>query len=195
MDQKKVRMAQRTPRIGPAIQKERKRRKLTLEQLSVRSGVSKSMLSQIERGEANPTFAVVWSLTQALEIEFSELIGSGAAARKSNEIEVVSATHTPEIRSADGLCRLKILSSPRLAGQTEWYDVEIEPGGRLESDPHTFGTFEHFTALSGSFEIGSDEEAAPLRQGETARYPADVTHYISNTGSSPARGFLVVMYN
>ena len=66
MIQKKMKMSQRTPRIGPAIQKERKLRKLTLEQLSVQSGVSKSMLSQIERGEANPTFAVVWSLTQAL---------------------------------------------------------------------------------------------------------------------------------
>ena len=51
------------PQIGPVIQKARKARHLTLEQLSRLSGVSRSMLSQIERSETNPTFAVVWSLT------------------------------------------------------------------------------------------------------------------------------------
>jgi len=187
-------MAQRTPKIGPVVQKERKRRKLTLEQLATRSGVSKSMLSQIERGEANPTFAVVWSLTQALEIDFSELIGGSAAARSANDIEVTSAAHTPEIRSSDSLCRLKILSSPRLAGQSEWYSVEIEPGGTLASEPHSPGTSEHFTAITDGLEIRSGESHVRLKAGETARYLGDVHHHISNIGDKVACGFLVVLY-
>lgn len=187
-------MSKKTPRIGPAIQKQRKQRKLTLEQLSLQSGVSKSMLSQIERGEANPTFAVVWSLTQALEIDFSELIGASASAIASEQIEVTSASHTPEIRSADGSCRLKILSSPRLAGQSEWYQVEIEPGGKLESEPHALGTFEHFTALTDGIEVTSAESTVRLKGGETARYPADVYHSIANIGEGIAQGFLVVLY-
>ncbi|WP_439495346.1 helix-turn-helix domain-containing protein [Bosea sp. (in: a-proteobacteria)] len=187
-------MSQRTPRIGPAIQKERKLRKLTLEQLSVQSGVSKSMLSQIERGEANPTFAVVWSLTQALDIEFSDLVGTSSAAASPDHVEITTKTHTPEIRSADGLCRLKILSSPRLAGQTEWYDVEMQPGGRLDSDPHASGTFEHFTALTEGFEVTCGESVMALKEGETARYPADTSHCIANAGDKSARGFLVVLY-
>ena len=44
------------PELGGALQAIRKERKLTLEQLADRSGVSKSMLSQIERGKVNPTF-------------------------------------------------------------------------------------------------------------------------------------------
>jgi XRE family transcriptional regulator, regulator of sulfur utilization len=193
MIQKKMKMSQRTPRIGPAIQKERKLRKLTLEQLSVQSGVSKSMLSQIERGEANPTFAVVWSLTQALEINFSDLVGTGSTAASLDHIEITTKAHTPEIRSPDGLCRLKILSSPRLAGQTEWYDVEIQSGGKLDSDPHASGAFEHFTALTEGFEVTCGESTMRLKEGETARYPADVSHCISNVGRKPARGFLVVL--
>jgi XRE family transcriptional regulator, regulator of sulfur utilization len=194
MVQKKVRMPKRTPRIGPAIQKERKLRKLTLEQLSAQSGVSKSMLSQIERGEANPTFAVVWSLTQALEINFSDLVGTSSAAANTAHLEITTKANTPEIRSADGLCRLKILSSPRLAGQTEWYDIEMQPGGRLESDPHASGTFEHFTALTEGFEVTCGESTTALKGGETARYPADTAHCISNIGGKLARGFLVVLY-
>ena len=187
-------MAQRTPKIGPLVLKERKRRKLTLEQLANRSGVSKSMLSQIERGEANPTFAVVWSLTQALEIDFSELLGGSSAATSVYEIEVTSSAHTPEIRSADSLCRLKILSSPRLAGQSEWYSVEIERGGKLSSEAHGPGTFEHFTAVNGTFEVKSGESCVRLNAGETARYPGDVPHHIANLSETVASGFLVVLY-
>ena len=182
------------PRIGPIIQKERKARKLTLEQLATLSGVSKSMLSQVERGEANPTFAVLWSLTQALKIEFSELIGSSAMSANPERIDVTSAAHTPEIRSSDGLCRLRILSTPRLAGKTEWYEVTIDPGGRLDSKPHTHGAFEHFTALAGTFEVTSDETSVHIQSGETARYPVDVAHSIANAGTSQASGFLVVLY-
>lgn len=187
-------MAQRAPRIGPAIQKERKQRRLTLEQLSAQSGVSKSMLSQIERGEANPTFAVLWSLTQALQIDFGQLVGSGSSAATVDQIEITSRPHTPEIRSADGKCRLRILSTPRLAGQTEWYDVQIDPGGNLDSEPHAPGAFEHFTALTDGFEIASGTSSLCLKEGETARYPVDVPHRISNIGNQVARGFLVLLY-
>lgn len=187
-------MSQRSPMIGPAVQKERKRRKLTLEQLAIRSGVSKSMLSQIERGEANPTFAVVWSLTQALDMEFSDLIGGSSATRKAKEVEVTSLAHTPLIGSADGLCRLKILSPPQLAGQTEWYNIEIDPGGRLDSTPHAQGAFEHFTALTDGFEVRSGERTVELKCGETARYPADVPHSIANKGGSVGQGILILLY-
>ena len=187
-------MAPAVPRIGPIIQRERKARKLTLEQLAMVSGVSRSMLSQIERGEANPTFAVLWSLTQALKIEFSDLIGGGTTGSGGDQIEVTSAAHTPEIRSSDNSCRLKILSPPRLAGQTEWYEVAIDPGGKLDSEPHAQGTFEHFTALAGDFEISSGEASIRLTAGETARYPVDVAHSIANAGAAPGRGLLVVLY-
>lgn len=187
-------MAPDVPRIGPIIQKERKARRLTLEQLATLSGVSKSMLSQVERGEANPTFAVLWSLTQALKIEFSELIGSSTMSANPDRIEVTIAAYTPEIRSSDGLCRLRILSTPRLAGQTEWYEVTIDQGGRLDSKPHAHGAFEHFTALTGEFAITSGEASVRLKPGETARYPVDVAHSIANVSDAQASGFLVVLY-
>ena len=187
-------MATTAPRIGPIIQKERKARKLTLEQLAALSGVSKSMLSQIERGHANPTFAVLWSLTQALGIQFTDLVGAGATATTGGQIDVLTAALTPEIRSPDGKCRLRILSPPRLAGQTEWYQIEIAPGGTLDSAPHAPGSVEHFTALSDGLTIQSGESSVPVKSGETARYHVDVPHSITNTSAVPALGFLVLLY-
>ena len=78
------------PAIGPRIQAIRKKQHLSLEELSARSGVSKSMLSQIERGEANPTFATLWNLTRALDLEFSDLIGMRAQSGPG-AIEIIPA--------------------------------------------------------------------------------------------------------
>jgi transcriptional regulator with XRE-family HTH domain len=130
------------------LQRERKLKGLTLEQLAALSGVSKSMLSQVERGQANPTFAVLWSLTRALRIGFSELLAEATLAREDEAIELVSTAATPEMRGAEGQWRLRILSPPHFAGNTEWYELEIAPGGVLESSPHASGAVEHLTALT-----------------------------------------------
>ncbi|SDG39291.1 helix-turn-helix domain-containing protein [Pelagibacterium luteolum] len=183
------------PQIGPVIQKARKARHLTLEQLAKLSGVSRSMLSQIERSETNPTFAVVWSLTQALNIEFSDLVSGDAVARKSAMLDVVPADHVPFIASLDGMCRLKILSPPALAGKTEWYLVEIEPGGALTSAPHAARTREHFTALTDGLAITAGDTTTALTTGEVARYAADVPHAIANTSDTIASGWLVVLFS
>lgn len=183
------------PKIGPVIQRERKDRHLTLDRLAAQSGVSRSMLSQIERGEANPTFAVLWSLTQALGIDFSQLVAGGVAQqRKADAIELVTLALTPEIKSPDGAWRLRILSSPGLAGRVEWYEVEIAPGCKLQSAPHAPGTFEHLTANTDGLLVKTEYGRQGLRTGETARYRADVAHEIANTGTDIARALMVVLY-
>ena len=57
------------PRVGEQIQRLRTERKMTLDDLSRAAGVSKSMLSEIERDKANPTIAVAWRLTNALGVK------------------------------------------------------------------------------------------------------------------------------
>ena len=184
------------PKIGPVIQKERKERHLTLDRLAATSGVSRSMLSQIERGEANPTFAVLWALTQALGIDFSQLVAGGVAQqRKADAIELVTVALTPEIKSPDGAWRLRILSSPALAGRIEWYEVEIAPGSKLQSAPHAPGTFEHLTAHSDGLTVETEYGTQALATGETARYRADVAHEIANRADHTARALMVVLYD
>ena len=64
-----------TPQIGPYLKQFRKRNGKTLDDLAKGSGVSKSMLSQIERNQANPTVAVVWRLANALGVPLADLLG------------------------------------------------------------------------------------------------------------------------
>ncbi len=182
------------PQIGPVIQKQRKSLGLTLEQLSSLSGVSRSMLSQIERGQANPSLGVAWSLTRALKIDIADLLAGATAIEEEPRVELVSAAHTPEIRSPDGLCRLRILSPPFLAGATEWYEVEMDPSGVLDSEPHPRGAVEHFTAFTFGFQVTSGSSTRVLGVGETARYAADVRHRITNTSGRRAMGIVVLLY-
>jgi hypothetical protein len=130
-----------------------------------------------------------------MRIDFAELVERGAAPGLRQAIEIECLEHTPEIRSADGSCKLRILSPPHLAGSTEWYSLEVAPAGRLESAGHTPGTTEHFTAETDGFEITTGTTARTLKAGETARYPADVPHSIANVSRKTGQGFLVVLYS
>jgi transcriptional regulator with XRE-family HTH domain len=182
------------PPVGQAIQAIRSQQKLSLDALSKRSGVSKSMLSQIERNLTNPTIAVLWKLAQALDISVGDILGLGMQAVSAAEptISVQTAHATPVIKNKDGTCELRILGPIDLAGTTEWYALTVEPGGVLASDPHETGTREHLTVLSGLWKVQSGNSEQQLQTGETARYPADQPHVISNIGDTTATAWLVV---
>jgi transcriptional regulator with XRE-family HTH domain len=179
------------PSLGPRLQQIRKRRKLTLDDLAVMSGVSRSMLSQIERGQTNPTFSTLWNLTRALGLDLSDLV-KGHSGRQSPSITVQTANFTPEIRTADGSCLLRILSPAANAGGFEWYELIIRPGGALVSEAHAPGATEHLTVLEGTLEATSGAETSRLPAGATARYPADLPHAIHNRDEQVARALLVV---
>ena len=180
--------------LGKHLQQIRKEKKLTLEQLAQKSGVSRSMLSQIERGQANPTFGTLWNLSRALGLDMSELVeefesnGTG-----QNKIEHVTAENTPRITNVQSGCTLTILGPPELVGQYEWYELTIQPAGALISQPHTQGCREHLTILSGAAEIKSGEQTLVAETGDTARYPADLPHSIKWVGAAPLSALLIVM--
>ncbi|MBB4840281.1 transcriptional regulator with XRE-family HTH domain [Sphingomonas kyeonggiensis] len=178
------------PQIGPYIQTYRKARSLTLDDLARLSGVSRSMLSQIERGQANPSLATVWSLANALGVDISELI-AGKVTEHEVRIEISSASFTPEIKTEDGSCTLRILSPPDHAEQYEWYELLFQQGGALVSDPHPKGTREHLTVLEGAVEVVAGDDRVMVPAGATARYPADVPHSL-RARDGAARALLVM---
>jgi len=178
--------------LGPRLHAIRKTRGLTLDELSERCGISKSMLSQIERGQANPTFGTLWNITQSLGLELADLVEAGAR-KPAAAIERLMANLTPTINSKDGSCVLRILSPAGTAGLMEWYELALEPGGALESEPHGIGAMEHLTCLAGRLSVRSADAAQDLAAGDTVRYRGDVPHAIVNPGKQPARALLVVI--
>lgn len=181
------------PRVGVALATLRQSRALSLDELSRLAGVSKSMLSQIERAQANPTVAVVWRLANALGVPLAELLG-GSAPAAAPAMDFVPAHGVPSLRSPDGLCELRILGPIELAGQFEWYALTVQPGGALESSAHEDGTREHLTVQAGVLEVSVGDQTQALKAGETARYAADRPHAIRNPAQAIASGWLVVVH-
>ena len=58
--------------LGKTIQRLRKAYNLSLSELAEQSGVAKSIISQIERNETNPTLATIWRLSQALDVSIED---------------------------------------------------------------------------------------------------------------------------
>lgn len=182
------------PRVGQALATLRQAQALSLDGLSRRAGVSKSMLSQIERGQANPTVAVVWRLAHALQVPLATLLDQGAAVPAVPAITTVAGHETPTLRGPDPGCELRILGPIDSAGQFEWYELALGPGAQLASQAHEPGTREHLSVLDGTLALEVGDARVRLGVGETARYAADQPHRIANPGDSPARAVLVVVH-
>lgn len=173
----------------PARLKEARRAQgLSLDAVAKLSGVSRSMVSQIERGESSPTIATLWNLTRALQVDFAGLLDGAAAPAR---IETLRAHDVPTINNLGAGCRIRILSPPQDVGQHEVYELLITAEGKLESGPHTRGAREHLSVIEGTVDVHSADATSRLNAGDTARYPADVAHSIVAV-DGPARAFLVV---
>ncbi|MEM6664864.1 MAG: helix-turn-helix domain-containing protein [Pseudomonadota bacterium] len=179
-------------RLAARLKQTRKDRGLSLDAVSKLSGVSRSMLSQIERSESSPTVATLWNLTQALKVDFAGLLDSPDGDDGPFK-DILRAGRTPTIESRGDGCRIRILSPPEQAGRHEIYDVHFSTGGALVSEPHRHGCQEHLTVLSGTITITSDTATETLQADDTARYAADRPHAIRAV-DGPARALLVVQH-
>ncbi|MEY4982040.1 MAG: hypothetical protein RIR62_306 [Pseudomonadota bacterium] len=173
-------------RLATNLREARKARGLSLDAVAKLSGVSRSMVSQIERGESSPTVATLWNLTQALQVDFAGLLEDKPQAG----IDVTRAAAAPVIARAAGV-RIRILSPAETVGEHEVYDLSFAAGAALVSDPHSAGCREHLTVIEGQLSVTSGEDHATLGAGDTARYPADRPHAI-RAGDAAARAILIV---
>jgi transcriptional regulator with XRE-family HTH domain len=177
--------------LGDRVKRLRAERTWSLEALAAASGVSRSMLSQIERDQANPTLAVTLRIARAFGLSLGDLIESPGA---TSAVTVIRADdHTYHYRSDDS-CRIRTLSPLNLEKDVEFYEVQLKPGGALRSAPHFAGTREFLTVQKGQVRIESGSDLETLNPGDSANYRADLPHAIINTGKGEAIMFLVDIY-
>ena len=177
--------------LGARVKHLRAGRGWSLESLANASGVSRSMLSQIERERANPTLGVTLRIARAFGLTLGELIEMPGAA---SAVTVIRANdHTYHYRS-DKDCRIRTLSPLNLEKDIEFYEVRLQSGGALRSSPHFEGTREFVTVQKGRMRIESAGDAEELNPGDSASYRADVPHALINAGKNEVIAFLIVVY-
>ena len=174
--------------LGKTVQRLRKTYALSLSELSEQSGVAKSIISQIERNETNPTLATIWRLAQALDVSIERLL---QAAEDEPFLEKSSKGDTPMLLSDDGKCRLVITGWIKTVEWLQWYDFSADPGGVLASDPHQRGSVECLSVLEGELEVEVAGVVEVACLGQTLRYRCDRPHVIRNKGEKTAHATMV----
>lgn len=177
--------------LGRRVKKLRSDRGWSLEDLATASGVSRSMLSEIEREKANPTLTVTYRIAQAFGLNLQDLIETAEAA---SNIQVIRANERAQVFRSDKQCQIRTLSPLNLEKEIEFYELTLRPNGELRSQPHYEGTREFLTVEQGSVRIESGKDTEEISKGDSGTYRADVPHAIVNTGTGEAIVFLVVIY-
>lgn len=177
--------------LGRRVKHLRTERGWSLEALAGASGVSRSMLSQIEREQANPTLAVTLRIARAFGMALGDLLETPGA---SSSVTVIRADDRAYHYRSDKNCRIRTLSPLHLEKDVEFYEVQLQPGGALRSAAHFEGTREFLTVQKGRVRVESAGDTETLAPGDSVSYRADVPHAIVNSGRTEAVIFLVDIY-
>lgn len=178
------------PDIGLNIMNIRKQKNMSMDALSKRSGVSKSMLSQIEQEKTNPTVVTVWKIARALDVSVEELLQTNG----DYQIEVLRWEDAPVIFSDDRSCIIRVNSPIHMADNLELYHMTFKPHGKLSSLPHFPKSEEFLTVISGQFKVTSGSNSSILNEGDTGRYRADISHSIENLRDAESTIYLTVWF-
>lgn len=167
--------------VAKNIKRLREENKLSMDELAKLSGVSKSMLAQIERGDGNPTISTLWKISNGMKVPFDAL-----TVRPKNPYEIVRTAELQPLLEDGGKVKNYSLFPDDENRRFAVYYLELDKDSYWESEPHLKGTVEFITIFAGKIEIYADGQSFVVEKGESIRFKADVIHSYKNIGQEPA---------
>jgi transcriptional regulator with XRE-family HTH domain len=176
-------------RLGARVKDLRKEAGLTLDELAGRSGVSRAMISKLERGEKNPTLVIAARLAEGLGVSLSRLAG----VEERREVVLVPRERRMVLRDPEtGFERQSL--SPTFAGRGVEFLRNVVPEGSTSGDfpAHRKGVEEHIVVEKGELKATLGGEEYLLREGDALFFEADVPHRFDNAGRGECAYYLVI---
>lgn len=173
--------------IAYNLKRLREERKLSLGQLAELAGVSKVILSKIEKGDSNPTINTIWKITGAFHLPYTSLL----------EMPESTALH---IRKKDisELTEDKYHIFPyytKTADRNfELYQIEAEPGCEHASIGHSSNSFEYIMMMEGEMILETGGERYELVKDDALMFDASAAHTYRNPGTKTAKAALLIHY-
>ena len=177
--------------VSNNIRQIRKDKNLGLDELARLSGVSKSMLAQIERGSGNPSLSTLWKIANGMKVPFDALV-----TRPKAPYEIVQLSDIDPVLGDGGNIRNYAIFPDDENRRFSIYYIEVEPGCGWQSEPHLHGTIEFVTVFRGALELvqGDGDHTFRIEKGGSIRFEADMVHSYRNVGEEPLV-FYNVLYN
>jgi transcriptional regulator with XRE-family HTH domain len=180
-------------RIAGRVRELRAARGLSLDALADQSGVSRSMISLIERGESSPTAAVLEKLAGGLGVTLASLFDATDSARAPGG-PVSRREDQPQWRDpASGYVRRNV-SPPGVPQPMQIVEVHFPPGGRVafENLGRDARVHQQVWVLEGTMEISVGEDRHRLREGDCLAMSLDGPTMFHNPSRKPARYAVVI---
>jgi transcriptional regulator with XRE-family HTH domain len=176
-------------RLGGRIRGLRRERRLTLDLLAERSGVSRAMISKLERGEKNPTLVVAAKVAEGLGVRLSQLVG----VEERREVVVVPRGRRMVVRDPETGFERQLLSPSFLGRGIEFIkNVVPEDSTSGEFPPHRRGVEEYVVVERGRLRAFLGGEDYLLEEGDALYFEADVSHRFDNAGTGECSYYLVI---
>jgi transcriptional regulator with XRE-family HTH domain len=175
--------------VAQNLKKLREEKKLSLDKLAELTGVSKSMLGQIERGGSSPTIATVWKIANGLKVSFTSLLET-----PQSDTTLLHQADISPLLEDNGKYRLFPFFPIEEGRRFEVYSIEIDPGGQLSAEAHPQGTQEFLTLFEGELTVRVDQQDYVLAQGDSIRFRADRPHAYQNSGQGLVKLSMVIHY-
>ena len=171
--------------IGANLKRARHERGLSLDEVSNRSSVSKSMLSDIERGRKCPTVAVLYKICEGIHVSLPSLL-------KAPE-KFVEIVKNQEL-SKHGEAEIQFMFRYDINTSMEIHKYKIAPHKEIISDSHGAGVWEYILVIDGTCTLTLDDETYELEKGEAVRFLANRKHTYANRTDKDLWAFDIVYY-
>jgi transcriptional regulator with XRE-family HTH domain len=176
-------------RIAERVRELRAAHGLSLEALAGKSGVSRSMISLIERGESSPTAVVLEKLAAGLGVMLAALFDAPAAPAQAPAGPVARRDDQPHWRDpASGYLRRNV-SPPGVPQPMQIVEIQFPPGARVafETGPRDVRVHQQVWVLEGAIDITVGTERHRLRDGDCLAMQLDRPTMFHNPTRKPAR--------
>jgi transcriptional regulator with XRE-family HTH domain len=174
--------------LARSLKRRRLERAISLSELARRANVSKATLSSLERGSGNPSVDTVWALAQALNVPFGGLFDE----EDGDAVRVLRLADARVVTDEAGFLGRRLLTRQGRGG-LELYLLDLDGGAKRNASAHSPGVLEHVIVVSGRVEVGPDDDAATLEEGDCLTFSADLPHHY-HAVDGPARLLSVTDY-
>jgi transcriptional regulator with XRE-family HTH domain len=180
-------------RVAAQVHGLRSRLGLSLESLAHSCGVSRSMISLIERGEASSTAAVLERLATGLGVPLAQLFDA-PGERASSPTPIARRKEQPEWRDpVSGYVRRNV-SPVHMPGSFRIVEVEFPAGSHVafETTVHEPALLQQIWVLAGSIQVSVGAQTHQLERGDCLAMQLDQLIVFANPGKKPARYAVVI---
>ena len=181
-------------RIAQRVRELRATQALSLDALATKCGVSRSMISLIERGESSPTAVVLEKLAAGLGVMLASLFETTAAAAQVPSGPVARRDDQPQWQDpASGYLRRNV-SPPGVPQPMQIIEVHFPPHGRVafETGARDLRVHQQVWVLEGAIDITLGAERHQLREGDCLAMQLDRPTMFYNPTRKPARYAVVI---